>query len=135
MSAHILPVRVYYEDTDAGGIVYHASYIRYCERGRTEYLRAIGFENTTLREKTGIIFVVKRLEAEYVAPAKLDDLLSAHTRVISLKNTSFIMEQKILRAERVIFSMNVVIVCVDDLGKPVRMPEMLRDVFLKEVDE
>lgn len=73
MITHDFPVRVYYDDTDAGGVVYHANYLKFCERARTEYLRNLGFENSGIRQETGTIIVVKKIEAEYLKPARLDD--------------------------------------------------------------
>ncbi len=133
MIIHDHHVRVYYEDTDAGGIVYYPNYLKFAERGRTEYLRALGFLNSQIRDESGIIIVVKRVEAEYLAPARLDDHLTVATRLVSMKNTSFIMEQNILRDGGIIFTMSVVLVCVNDAGKPARIPETVRNVFLKEV--
>lgn len=126
---HDFPVRVYYEDTDAGGIVYHASHIRYAERGRTEFLRKIGFHNSGLMQENGVLFVVRRIEAEYLKPARLDDLLTVRTALHSMKGTSFIMRQAILREEQPLFSMDITLVCVDRDGKPVAMPPAVRSAF------
>lgn len=132
MIVHDYPVRIYYDDTDAGGVVYHANYLKLCERARTESLRSMGFENTRIREDHGIIIVVKSLEAEYLSPAKLDDLLTIQTRLLSVKNTSFIMEQKAIRNNICIFSMNIVLVCVNEQGRPSKIPDAVKAVFLKE---
>ena len=134
MIFHDFPVRVYYDDTDAGGIVYHANYLKFAERARTEYMRAMGFENSNIRNEHGIIIVVKNIEAEYFSPARLDDFLGVQSRVLSVKNTSFVMEQKTFRGEECIFSMSVVLVCVDGTGRPSKIPEPVKNAFLKEVN-
>ena len=133
MVVYDFPVRVYYDDTDAGGVVYHANYLKFTERARTEALRAMGFENSKLRQEQGIIIVVKSLEAEYFSPARLDDFLTVQTRLLSVKNTSFVMEQKAIRDGACIFSMTVVLVCVNEEGRPSKIPELVKNVFMKEV--
>lgn len=134
MITHDFHIRVYYEDTDAGGIVYYPNYLKFAERGRTEYLRALGFENSQLRAENGIIIVVKKVEAEYLSPARLDDFLNLQTRILSIKNTSFVMEQVITRGEDTIFQMSVVLVCVNESGRPARIPDLVKDVFIREVE-
>ncbi|MCB9989067.1 MAG: YbgC/FadM family acyl-CoA thioesterase [Rhodospirillales bacterium] len=120
--------RAYYEDTDAGGVVYHANYLKFCERGRTEFLHAIGHTNATLREQTGVIFVVRHIDAHYLKPCYLEDELTVRTCVTGLKNTSFTMKQEVFRknAENPAFWMDIVLVCVDENAKPVRMPAKLK---------
>ncbi len=131
MTTHKLEIRIYYEDTDAGGIVYYANYLRFCERGRTELLRSAGFENKPLMEREGFIFVVRHLEADYLASAYLDDMLIVKTSVESLKNASFIMKQTIFRHDVKLFEMTVTLVCVGTNGKPVRLPQNLREALEK----
>lgn len=126
MTAHNIDIRVYYEDTDAGGIVFYANYLKFAERGRTEYLRNLGFENKSLMDKQGIIFVVRKIEANYLTPAYLDDMLRMETGVIEMKNASFKMKQSLFRHNELIFSVDVILVCVDRTGKPVRLPDGLR---------
>ena len=120
--SHDLPIRVYYEDTDAGGVMYHASHIRFCERGRTEFLRELGFQNSGLFKKHGLLFVVRHLSADYRMPAFLDDMLSLTTYVLSTKNTSFVMRQTLKRDKNTLFEMDVVIACISKEGKPVKIP-------------
>src|SRR5687768_16100758 len=103
-----IPVRVYYEDTDAGGVVFYANYLRFAERGRTEALRSLGFENKSLSDNEGILFVVRRVEADYLAPARLDDMLTIRTRVAEVRNASFTMSQTVVRGDTVLCAMNVV---------------------------
>lgn len=127
---HDLPVRVYYEDTDACGIVFYANYLKFAERGRTEYLRDLGYENSKVGTEHGVMFVVRKLNASYEASAYLDDVLSMQTSVISIKNTSFVMKQTLFRDGQQIFDMDVTLVCVDtEQGKPSRLPESLKTLM------
>jgi len=126
---HSCDFRVYYEDTDAGGIMYHASFIRFCERGRTEFLRNLDLSCSFLTEEDGILFVIRHLEADYLKSAKLDDLLTVQSNIKTLKNTSFVMQQSIFCQDSMLFSMTVTVVCVDEQGKPVRIPEKIRKKF------
>lgn len=134
MIVHDFPVRIYYDDTDAGGVVYHANYLKLCERARTESLRTMGFENSKIREEHGAIIVVKTLEAEYLSPSKLDDLLTIQTRILSIKNTSFVMEQKAIRNEACIFSMNIVLVFVNEQGRPTKIPDAVKTAFQQNLE-
>lgn len=126
---HELPVRVYYEDTDAGGIVYHASYIRFAERGRTEMLRASGFSHAALLHDKGYAFAVASLTAQFKAPAKLDDLLTVKTHISRLGGASMDMQQDIYRGETLICEIKVALVCVDKALKAVRLPEEVRRLY------
>jgi acyl-CoA thioester hydrolase len=137
---HKIPLRVYYEDTDAGGVVYHANFLKFAERGRTEFLRAVGFENTELKKNKGMIFVVRRIEVDYHKPAFLDDPLIMQSSIEAMKNTSFTMHQSVFREkaaenglseEELICDMHVVLVCVDtEKIQPVRLPEEVRQAFM-----
>lgn len=145
---HQLSCRVYYENTDAGGIVYHGQYLNFAERGRTEFLREIGYQSSTLVKDVGVMFVARYLDINYFAPAFLDDMLEVHTSIAELKNTSFTMRQTFFRhndpvkddndekdAEK-IAELMVTLVCVKaDSIKPVRVPDMLRDAFGKYLEE
>lgn len=130
---HQVNYRVYYEDTDAGGIMYHGNFINFCERGRSELLREIGFPASEVVAKLNTGFVVRHLEAEYLAMARLDDLLSVHSCVKQIKNSSFVMEQIITLdkngQKNTVFKMDVTLVCIDMQGKPTRIPEELRLKF------
>lgn len=130
--SHSIDIRVYYEDTDAGGIVYYANYLKFCERGRTELLRCAGFENKPLWEREGFIFVVRHLEADYIASAYLDDILTVTTSVREVKNASFLMKQTIFRHDKKLFEMDVTLVCVGTNGKPVRLPVNVKEALLNE---
>ena len=123
--------RVYYEDTDAGGIMYHGNYINFCERGRSDMLRELGMPCSEIAEKLKMGFVVRHLDAEYLRMVMLDDLLSVETTLKSMKNSSFIMTQIIYKEDKgqknAVFSMDVTLVCIDISGKPIRAPDTLRD--------
>ncbi|MBI1214235.1 MAG: tol-pal system-associated acyl-CoA thioesterase [Alphaproteobacteria bacterium] len=126
---HELPVRVYYEDTDAGGIVYHASYIRFAERGRTEMLRDTGFEHAQLFRDQGIAFAVVSMSINFKSPAKLDELLVVKTSITRLGGASMDMRQDIYRNDTLICEMKVTLVCVDKTLKAVRLPEAVRQLY------
>src|SRR5690242_2024111 len=111
--AHQLKLRVYYEDTDAGGIVYHASYLRFAERGRTEMLRDAGFEHAQIFKDTGIGFAVVAMNINYNAPAKLDDLLTVKSKIIKVGGASMEVQQDIYSEDRLLTEMEVTLVCID----------------------
>jgi len=108
------PIRVYYEDTDASGVAYHANYLRWFERARTEWLRARGYGQERLRVEEGVAFTVSTIEVEYRKPARLDDELQVQTRVAELRRASLIFEQSLLRADgQLLSTARVRIACVD----------------------
>ena len=126
---HVLPVRVYYEDTDFSGFVYHASYIRFCERGRSDFLRIAGIHHSELHwggsdGRTG--FVVRRMECDFLRPATIDDVLEARTRFLELRGARFILEQRIMRGEEMLFRALVTAALVNAQGRPVRLPKQMR---------
>ncbi len=123
---HSVSYRVYYEDTDAGGVTYHASYIRFAERARTEMLRTLGYGQKQMREKDGVLFVVRFLEAEYLKPAHLDDMLHIESCVESMSRTSMVLLQKVYRVKELLCAMRVVIICVSKEMKPIRIPPTLK---------
>ena len=137
---HMLPVRVYYEDTDAAGIVYYANYLKYAERGRTEMLRTLGVEQTLLREQTGMQFVMREGEVKYRRPARLDDALVVETALIELGAASVRMRQVIRRrpgvdAEEEVARFTAHVACTGRDGKPMRLPAQLRDALKAYVSE
>ena len=132
---HEINIRVYYEDTDAGGIVYYANYLKFAERGRTEYLREKNLENRALMEQNGVLFVVRHVEADYLYPARLDDILRVETKLAEIKNASFVMNQSIFCHDRLLFKMDVVLACVDADGKLVRIPDIIRNNLKDEITE
>ncbi len=123
---HVHALRVYYEDTDAGGVVYYANYLRFIERARTEMLRDAGFDHIRLRQEQGVGFFVKSLSADYMAPAKLDDALEVHTRVINLSGASMDAAQTVRRDSEDLVKCTVKLVCLNENGRPVRLPADLR---------
>jgi acyl-CoA thioester hydrolase len=135
MSKTEIPIRIYYEDTDAGGIVYHASFLRFAERGRSEWLRAHGLKNSELLGGHGFHFVVRHITIDYQAPARLDDLLMLRSSVVDLGNASFTMHQEVTRDEQLLVDLKVVLVCINAAGKAVRVPHVLRDIIQGEIKE
>lgn len=130
MKTHSINFRVYYEDTDAGGIVYHSNFLKFAERGRCEMLRDLGYECSKLEEDLGMMYVLKHADIEYIKPAMLDDLLEVETMVESMRNTSFQMRQIIHKDGQEICTMLITLVCVDTKTiKPVRLPDILREKF------
>lgn len=122
---HYFPVTVYYEDTDAGGVVYYANYLKFAERARTEWLRSLGVNQSALWENEGLGFVVKRCALELHKPAKLDDHLSIETHLHEVRRASMTMQQKVRRGEVLLAELVVTIACVNAAFKPVRMPEII----------
>jgi acyl-CoA thioester hydrolase len=123
---HVLPIRVYYEDTDAAGIVYHASYLRFAERGRTEMLRLAGIAQSTLVRDLGIAFAVRDCQIDYRAPARLDDLLEVRSRLVEQRGATLRAEQTIRRGGEDLVRMMVRVACVGRDGRPTRLPSGLR---------
>ena len=122
--------RVYYEDTDAGGVVFYANYLKFIERGRTEYLRDLGFDQGSLAKEKNIVFVVKSLSAYYLLPAYLDDIIEVQTIIKSNKNASLVFTQKILSLEKntVLFNAEVKVVSVlKNNLKPCAVPQEIME--------
>lgn len=120
-----LLVRVYYEDTDFSGRVYHASFLRFLERGRTEWLRARGFAHRELADASGVIFAVRSLSIEYLAAALMDDLLRVETSVVAVRGASIEFRQRILRGDKELATAVVLAAAIRD-GRPARIPDSLR---------
>lgn len=132
---HELDIRVYYHDTDAGGVVYHGAYLDFAERGRTEYLRACGHDHTELRAQHNMVFVVRRMEIDYLLPGLLDDALVMETSVTTVKNSSFVMKQIVKRGADVIAQMDVVLVCIDvEKMRPIKIPQALKEDLVKGLE-
>ena len=127
--AHRFELRVYYEDTDLAGIVYYANYLKFMERGRTEYLRAAGFDQTRLKADKGTVFVVRRCELDFVAPARFDDLLEVVTKVDEARAASLWMRQEVRRSGVILTRGRIQIAAMDSDGKPHRLPENLCRIF------
>jgi acyl-CoA thioester hydrolase len=122
--AHKHVLRVYYEDTDSGGVVYYANYLKYLERARTELLRALGFEQRQLAEETGLAFAVRSLAAEYLKPAKLDDQLEILTTVEDLGRAQVTFAQTVRRGDETLLTATVRVACLDlAKGRAAAMPK------------
>jgi len=122
------PVRVYYEDTDAGGVVYYANYLKFFERCRTEWLRALGVDQATLAREQGLQFVVTEIEAKYLAPARLDDELTVEARVDQLGRCSLAFEQRATRGGEVLALARVKVACMHVQRRvPARLPQSIRE--------
>jgi acyl-CoA thioester hydrolase len=123
---HRLPVRVYYEDTDAAGIVYHANHLKFAERARTEMLRCLGLDHATLRKRFGLAFTVRRCLADYLAPACLDDGLVVETRIVREGGASLDLEQRVTRAGRLLVRLELRLALVSAQMRAARLPIELR---------
>ena len=122
-------VKVYYEDTDAGGVVYYANYLKYLERARTEALSTIGLSNIQIKEKFGALIIVKSCNIEYKKSAQLEDELKIRSFVKSVTKTSFFMNQIITIGDKTIVEAQVHLVFINEKGKPVKVPEIIFDNF------
>lgn len=129
---HLLTQRVYYEDTDFSGLVYHARYLHFLERGRTDYLRCLGVEQSALIgiDEEGLVFVVHRMEIDFKAPARMDDVLEIRTTTTKAGGAKMVLEQGIRRDGMLLIAAKVVIAVVNRSGRPRRLPEGLAARFL-----
>ena len=118
---HHHPLRVYYEDTDLGGFVYYANYLKFIERGRSEWVRGCGVDQARLKAERGILIVVRHLEADYLAPALFDDALVVETKLLEIAGSRIVLAQNVLRGDAVLFAAKVTWVCVAE-GRAVRFP-------------
>ncbi len=123
---HRLVIRVYYEDTDAAGIVYYANFLKFAERGRTEFLRALGFEQESMRRSIGLAFAVRHCSADYLKPARLDDELLVETRLTALGGASLEVEQGVRRRGEMLVHLALRLACLGPAGRPARLPAGLR---------
>jgi len=124
---HRFDLRVYYEDTDLAGIVYYANYLKFIERARTEFVRSLGIDQVALREKSnGFVFAVRRVEADYIAPAKFDDELSVLTATEVVTGARLTLRQGIKRGDQELFVAVVTLVALTDTGQPTRLPADIR---------
>lgn len=137
-AGHRLVQRVYYEDTDFSGVVYHARYLHFLERGRTDYLRLLGVEQGSLvleEDREGLVFVVHRMEIDFKAPARMDDILTIQTATEKAGGAKMILTQEIRRAEQLLIAARVIIAVINSVGRPRRLPEGLAARFLAKVQE
>jgi acyl-CoA thioester hydrolase len=124
------PVRVYYEDTDAGGVVYYANYMKYFERARTEWLRSFGLNQDKLAQDEGLIFVVRRARLDFARPARLDELLEVTVEPLKLAHVYVDLVQEVRRGAQMLAQAEVRVACLDQRSfKPAVMPQLLRDIL------
>lgn len=125
---HTLPIRVYYEDTDMAGIVYYANYLRYIERARSDWVRGLGIDQNAMKAQ-GLVFAVRRVEADYLMPARLDDELLVETEVVQVTGARLVMDQVVRRGKDRLFHAVVTVVVITDTGHPARMPANIRHML------
>ena len=123
---HIMPIRIYYEDTDAGGVVYHARYVAFCERARSDCLRLLGIHQSNFDNSN---FVVRRMVCDFLKPARLDDLLEVHTRFVEMAGARVEIGQEVMLNGNTVFKADVTVALVDASGRPKRLPESMADRF------
>ena len=126
-----LKTKVYYEDTDAGGVVYYANYLKFIERARTNMIQELGFSLRSLSDQFDCHFVVKNINCDYIQSAKLEDDLTIQTKFLNIKNASFELEQNIFRHNELIFKSKVIMVNINSSGKPLKIPQSLLSVIMK----
>ena len=129
---HRLVQRVYYEDTDFSGVVYHARYLHFFERGRTDYLRCLGCEQSALlnANEEGLVFVVHRMELDFRCPARMDDILTIQTSTEKVGGTKMVLSQQILRQGTLLVAARVIIAVISSKGCPKRLPESIAGKFM-----
>lgn len=128
MATHRQAIRVYFEDTDAAGIVYYANYLKFAERARTDMLRDLGVSHAEMK-RDGLVLVVRRCEIDYLKPAKLDDLLTVETEAAKIGGASVDLRQRVLRDGGVLAELKVLVVCIGPDGRPHRIPDYVRGVL------
>ena len=121
--------KIYYEDTDSGGVVYYANYLKFIERARTEMINELGFTLTKLLNDYDRLFLVKKIECDYIESCKLEDTLNVQSKVLVLKNASFVLEQNLLKQNKIIFRSKIVMVCVNSQGVPSKIPNELHSLM------
>ena len=121
--------KIYYEDTDAGGVVYYANYLKFIERARTEMISKLGFTLTTLLKEYDRLFLVKKIECDYIESCKLEDTLNVQSNILVLKNASFELEQNLLKENKIIFRSKILMVCVNSQGAPSKIPNELHSLM------
>ena len=123
---HHFQTRVYYEDTDLAGIVYYANYLKFIERARTEWVRDLGIDQARMKAETGVVFAVRRIEADYIQPARFDDILDIETAVAAHGPARLVLTQEVVCDGAVLFAAQVTLVALQESGKPARLPAELR---------
>lgn len=127
--SHRFDIRVYYEDTDFAGIVYYANYLKFIERARTEWVRDLGIDQTRLKQEAGIVFAVRRVEADYLSPARFDDVLTVETLAKTTTGAQIVLSQNVRRAKTPLFAATVTLVALTESGRPARLPANVRRSF------
>ena len=123
---HSFECRVYYEDTDLAGIVYYANYLKFIERARSEWVRTLGLDQAQLKAETGVVFAVRYLTADYLSPAKFDDVLTITTQVLKTSGARMALDQRVLRSGVLLFDARVTLVAIGANGAPAGLPKALR---------
>lgn len=124
--SHSFEVQVYYEDTDMAGIVYHANYLKFIERARSAWVKDLGIDQLSMKEDDGVVFAVRRIEADYLAPAKFDDHLIVRTTTRAVTGARLVMWQEVFRGDEPLFQAEVTVVCINEAGQPARLPANVR---------
>lgn len=130
--AHQFDLRVYYEDTDLAGIVYYANYLKFIERGRSEWVRGLGIDQAALRRDAGIVFAVRKVTAEYLRPAVFDDVLQVRTTLKDATGARIRLAQSVWRDEAALFEAEVLLVCLTPEGRAARLPAAVRAVLTRK---
>lgn len=128
-AAHRHAVRVYFEDTDAGGVVYHAAYLRFAERARTEMMRDLGKSHADMIADTGALFAVRRCTMDFLKPARLDDLLEIETSIVEVGGATMDLRQRVLRDSEELVRLDVRLACMNQAGRATRIPAVIRDAL------
>lgn len=127
--SHLFSCRVYYEDTDLAGIVYYANYLKFIERARSEWVRELGVDQSALKVGEGIVFAVRRVEADYLSPARFDDVLTISTQVRDISAARITLTQDVSRGDDTLFKSVVTLVCLGEGGRPTRLPADIRQLM------
>ncbi len=133
-SVHIFPLQVYWEDTDAGGIVYYANYLKFTERARTDLLRGLGIHQQSMMLDDGVNFVVRDCQIDYLKPAVMDDAIAVRTTLSGLKGASMTMRQDVVRGEEILVKSTIRIACLQKTGRPARFSPQIRSKFLSIIE-
>jgi len=134
---HVLPVRVYFEDTDFTGLVYHANFLKFCERGRSDFIRNLGIDHRSLENPDAgepAVFVVRRIEVDYLRPAHIDEVLEVVTRCGEIGGATLVLLQEVRRGETVLARLKVSVVLVSKAGKPQRLGKLVREALERFVN-
>ncbi|MDP2063676.1 MAG: tol-pal system-associated acyl-CoA thioesterase [Phaeovulum sp.] len=130
---HTLSIRVYYEDTDLAGIVYYANYLKFIERGRSEWIAALGVDQMALRRDQGVVFAVRRVVADYLKPAHFGEVLTVTSRLTAVSGARFEMAQQVRRGDAVLFAADVTCVCIGASGAAARIPAEIRQRLAQDL--